>query len=383
MRRLGHFRLVAAAALLPFALAAQGTLVREGGRWVETITGMAPATGMLRVNAEGPVRLEGRAAGQIVYTARLTVNAATEAEARRILAGYAIRAVRAGNWVVLVVPGDPVMASISVKAPRLDTALISTTNGSVDVENVDGNLQVESGAGELKCNRIRGNTRLTTGGGDIRVGEVDGSLRGSTGGGRITVKKVGGEAVLETALGDIEVTEAGSTVQAETAGGLVRVNNAAQSVSATTGGGPIVVGRAGGVVVARNMAGPVQVGAAAGVRCESGTGGIRVSNVSGPLRVSTAVGNIMASLLAGKPLADSFLTTGDGDITVLIPSNLGVTVWAENSLADSPRRIVSDFPGIPVRMRGMQVVAEGQVNGGGPLLRISGMGGTIYIKREP
>ncbi len=91
----------------------------------------------------------------------------------------------------------------------------------------------------------------------------------------------------------------------------------------------------------------------------------------------------MASLTGARAIADSFLATGNGDITVLIPPNLGVTVWAENAMADSTRRIVSDFPGIPVRMRGMQVVAEGQVNGGGPLLRISATGGTIYIKREP
>ena len=56
---------------------------------------------------------------------------------------------------------------------------------------------------------------------------------------------------------------------------------------------------------------------------------------------------------------------------------------AENDSADSPRRIVCEFPGVPVRMRGMQVVAEGPVNGGGPLLRINGTGGTIFIKRQP
>ena len=75
--------------------------------------------------------------------------------------------------------------------------------------------------------------------------------------------------------------------------------------------------------------------------------------------------------------------TGNGDITVVIPSNVGVTIRAESDLADTMRRIVSDFPGVAVRMLGTQVVAEGPVNGGGPLLRISGMGGTIFIKRQP
>jgi hypothetical protein len=61
---------------------------------------------------------------------------------------------------------------------------------------------------------------------------------------------------------------------------------------------------------------------------------------------------------------------------------VGVTIRAQNELSDSIRRIVSDFPGISVRVEGGQVIAEGPVNGGGPVLRISGTGGTIFIKRQ-
>ena len=151
---------------------------------------------------------------------------------------------------------------------------------------------------------------------------------------------------------------------------------------ASTGGGPIDVGQAHGVVTAKNSGGPVQVGSAEGVRCESAAGGVHLDNISGSVRVTTAIGSIIASLLAGKPMTDSFLSTGGGDITVFIPSNVGVTVRAQNELSDSIRRIVSDFPGISVRVEGGQVIAEGPVNGGGPVLRISGTGGTIFIKRQ-
>jgi hypothetical protein len=99
------------------------------------------------------------------------------------------------------------------------------------------------------------------------------------------------------------------------------------------------------------------------------------------MRVSTSMGSILASLLAGK-LSDSYLATGNGDITVLIPSNLGVTILARNSMSDTLRRIVSDFQEIKVTRQGPQVVAHGAVNGGGPVVQISGTGGTIYIKRQ-
>lgn len=368
---------------VPSVLLAQRTLSREGDQWVETLTGTAPAAARLRVNCQGPVHLEGGAASEIAYSIKLSVRARNEAAARRLLGRFGVRTMRSGDWSVVTTEGGPVTSILTLQAPRLEAAVISTAEGGVEANGIDGALTADSGAGELKCDRVRGDCRLMTGGGDILVGEAGARLRAATGGGRIAVKSVRGEAALETAGGDIEVGDAGATVRADTAGGSIRVTRAGGSVTASTGGGPIVIGQAGGVVITRNMAGPVQVGAAPGVRSESGTGGVQLSNIAGPIRVSTAIGNIMASLLAGSPLSDSFLATGNGDITVLIPSNLGLTIRAENDLADSIRRIVSDFPGIPVRMMGTQVVAEGPVNGGGPLLRISGTGGTIFIKRQP
>jgi len=171
-------------------------------------------------------------------------------------------------------------------------------------------------------------------------------------------------------------------VHASTMAGSIRIHNAGSAVIASTGGGPIDVGQAHGVVTARNSGGPVKVGSAEGVSCENAGGGVNLDNISGSVRVSTAVGSIIASLLAGKPMSDSFLSTGSGDITVIIPSNLGVTIRAQNELAGNIRRIISEFPGISVRVEGGQVVAEGPVNGGGPILRISGTGGTIFIKRQ-
>jgi len=64
------------------------------------------------------------------------------------------------------------------------------------------------------------------------------------------------------------------------------------------------------------------------------------------MQVSTMNGSILADLLGAKP-ADSFLASGDGDITVLIPSNVGVTIRAEkrdgryHSGASSPNSLES------------------------------------------
>jgi putative adhesin len=171
-------------------------------------------------------------------------------------------------------------------------------------------------------------------------------------------------------------------VRASTGGGGIKITRAGSAVVASTAGGPIQVERAAGKVTVKSSAGPIQVNSAHNVQCESAGGGIQLRNISGSLHASTLMGNISAALLANHTFADSFLTTGSGDITVFIPSNLGVTIRAENESADSLRRIVSDFPGLPVRLLGTAVVAEGPINGGGALLRIKGTGGTIYIRKQ-
>jgi hypothetical protein len=343
-----------------------------------TVTGAVPAASRLRVTSQGPVRVEGESGNEVSYTAELSVEARSQEDARRILTQNSIRVASNKGQVVLTAPGGPVTTSLTIRAPRLKLAVIRTSEGSVEANAIDGDLEVNSGGGDLKCDRIRGDCNLSTAGGDIQVGEVGGDLQCGTAGGHISVKNVRGDAVLETAGGRVEIDHAGGDVRVDTAGGAIIVGNAGGEVAAASGGGAIEVGKAGGVVTIRAMAGPVQVGAAGGVRCESGSGGVRVSNISGPMQVTTAVGSIIASLLAGRPSRDSFLQTGNGDVTVLIPSNLGVNIRA----AADRGRVVSEFPGIAQRRIGVRLLAEGPVNGGGPVLTIAGAGGTIFIKKQ-
>jgi len=382
MLRLARFSSRVVVALAALAAAAQQPgIVREGGRWRRDFHGTAPAVRKLRINAHGPVTLQAGAAKSFTYQVSVSVRARTEREAERVLSRYAVRTEVVGDRLVLTAPGGPVITTVTVKAPPLEGAEISTSDGAVEASGVSGLLEIDSGAGELAVDRIKGDCKLATGGGDVKVGTVEGALFCRSGAGKISVGTVHGQAVLETVGGDIVANDVGGAVRAETGGGGIHILRAGGAVSAGTGGGQIVVDRAGGVVTARNMAGPVQVGAAAGVQCESASGGIRVSNISGSMRVSTSLGSILATLLGGR-LEDSYLATGNGDITVFIPSNVGVTIRARSDMADTLRRITSDYAAIQVSRRGRQVVAEGPVNGGGPLLQISATVGTIFIRKQ-
>ena len=357
-------------------------VVRDGTRFRRDLSGSAVAPRRLHIVAQGPVKLEPGSGKTLTYTVRLAIHARSEAEARHVLERYAIRAEISGDRLTLSAPAGPVSTAFTVRAPRLEAASIVTTDGAVEAYGVNGLTEVETGAGEIAVDRIQGECRLRTGGGDIRAGTVAGALYCRSDAGRIEVGKTGGMAVLETVGGDIVAQEIGGAVRAETGAGRIHIVQAGGSVAATNGGGEILVERATGVVTARNMAGPVQVRAARGVECESASGGIQLGNINGAMRVSTSLGNILANLMGARP-ADSFLATGNGDITVLIPSNVGVTIRARNAMADSLRRITCDFSAVTVRRMGRQVIAEGPVNGGGPVLQISATAGNIFIRKQP
>lgn len=83
MRRSGHSNLPVLAVVAFLPLASSQPLARENGQWVRTISGSVPATARLRVNAHGPVTLEGGASRNLTYTVKITVSmraVRTEAE---------------------------------------------------------------------------------------------------------------------------------------------------------------------------------------------------------------------------------------------------------------------------------------------------------------
>jgi hypothetical protein len=275
-------------------------------------------------------------------------------------------------------PG-PVRVEIPA-TPRLVS--IMSAGGSVDVSGLNGSVRTEVWAGKTVVDHIGGDVEIHSNGGPVLLGSIGGSVRCYSAGGSIHAAMIRGNGVLETGGGDIRIGDVLGDVRAITAAGGIQIDRAAAQVFADTLGGPISILRALGAVVASTAGGPVNIGGAPSVECRSASGTIHLTNVSGSLRAATTRGSIVAEILPGRPLDDSLLRTGAGDITVLVPSNISVTVVAENGGSQDERSIVSAFSGIRVWRRDSIVEAGGSLNGGGPLLRIVDGGGRIEIRRR-
>ncbi|MDQ2899371.1 MAG: DUF4097 domain-containing protein [Acidobacteriota bacterium] len=359
---------------------------REGPFWVQTLTGSEPvaARGRLDIRVPGSVTLRGGDVAVVSYTCRLRVRASDANEAEQLLRRSGLQKGRHGETTFLIIGGNANGSTeLQITAPRnLAEVSLVTHGGNLDASNLRGSVRAEAGGGRIRIDRVDGDVTIRSAGGMTSLGMIGGMVQCLVGGGNIIAESIGGGAVFESGGGEILVKNVQGPLRATTVGGGIHIMRAGGAVTVSTGGGPLQVDHASGMVVARNSGGPIQVGYAPGVRCESASGTIRVNNVSGSMHASTAVGDVTAAYLRDRPAVDSFLSTGSGDITVVIPSNLSVTVRAENAGSGSAKTIISEFPGVVVRSQGGAVTAQGPINGGGPLLRLSGNGGMIFIKKE-
>jgi hypothetical protein len=393
MRQFVIISLVVAVGVVPGVLAQNGSAVRREGRyWVRSVTGsiaVRPAE-RFHLNTVGNIVLRGDSSSSASYTLKARVQALDARDAEALLRQFEVKTRTQGDLVyVTIAPPKHISEApeVSLSVPRgLRQVWVETRGGSVQASDLDGELEARSAGGRMEVDGIRGRCEVRTGGGDIQVGTVNGPLRCYTGGGVIRVQSSGPESWFETAGGEIFVHQAAGPVHASTAGGNIRVDRASGPVFARTSGGLIQVQQADGAVTAESSGGAIQVNAANGVRCDSAGGAIRLRNVTGALRASTSAGSILAELLDGNRFEDSTLSTNAGDITVFISSNLPVTVSARSESGGTLGRIISDFPEIRVRPAAQPgsspLLAEGALHGGGPVLHINVIGGTIYLRRQ-
>ena len=321
-----------------------------------------------------------RSASPRPSSASKTISAAAAA------AGASLRTRVSGITSVATLTGSFTAAAeveVEFTVPNsLAEVVVSTRVGNLRAAGFRGAAWLETGAGSIEADRIGGNLVVKTGGGPIEIGRVGGKLRCVSGGGSMHVRNAGSEAICESSGGGIVVDEVRGLLHATTAGGNIHVGKALSTVLAESESGIIEVEQAAGLVTARTRGGMIEIGSARGCTCEASSGGIRVRNQDGPLQLNAGAGHILAELLAGVFRSDSILRSASGDITILIPSNLAVSVLARNNTRGFGGRIVSDFPEIQARAGNAALFAEGSLNGGGPVLQIVAQGGNIYLRRQ-
>ena len=167
-------------------------------------------------------------------------------------------------------------ARYSVQVPKNFNAELHTGGGSIEVNEVTGEIRTNTAGGNLKFARNHGPTDARTSGGDVKLADCDGALKIESSGGRI--ESAGGKGSLD----------------AHTAGGQVSVRDFAGRVDVASKGGQITL-----------------------------------DSIAGPLAARTAGGAIHAMLSA---ISDVKLETSAGAIIVAVPADGGFNVDAQSAI---------------------------------------------------
>lgn len=386
---------VVAVLLLALPLAAQqGRVYGEGNNWTQELTGSLNGARNLRVKVDmGAVKVEGSSQQGISYVIRNHSYSSSEAKARHEFDSYKISAYVRGDtaWIVGDWEGGRprrFSGDFVINVPReMDEVKIETDGGNVSATSLSGRVDGQSGGGNIRLDDIGGNINAETGGGNIDVGTVASEVSLHTGGGSIRVDTAKGRLTAESGGGSVTVGSCLQGAELETGGGSIQVEHCGGRVTATTGGGSIDLGDIGGPVEIETGGGSIRLASAKGpVKAETGGGTIELLGVPSA-HAETGAGGIEARFIAlGGDRNDSLLETSAGDVTVYVEPNVKMSVRASIEVANG-HRIESDFSEIHVTTEGgdygpKTVSAEGDLNGGGPVLKVRTTTGDITFRRS-
>jgi DUF4097 and DUF4098 domain-containing protein YvlB len=385
---------VLVAALPSLALCQETRVYREGSNWVQEMTGDLGAAKNLRVKlAAGSVRVQGGSQAGITYVIHRKAYTSSEEKARREFESYKVTTSVKGDtaWVITESSrrDSKCADDFVINVPRnIESAKVETGGGSVNTAGIGGRVEIESGGGSLRVDDIGGSLVAQTGGGTIEVGSVDGDVNLETGGGSIKIGSVKGEIKAQSGGGSVVVLSGLRGAVLETGAGSIRVEKCAGMVKATTGGGSVDLGEIGGPAQIETGAGSIRLASAKGrVQAETGGGSIQLDGATS-VQAETSAGGIIVKLLSSAAAGgrnNSTLETSAGDITVYLANDLAISIRAEIEIANG-HTIRSDFSDIHVSSEGGEygpktVTAEGQLNGGGPVLKVRTNSGNVNFRR--
>ena len=173
----------------------------------------------------------------------------------------------------------------------------------------------------------------------------------------------------------------------ETGGGSIHMERCSGRVKASTGGGSIDLGEIGGPVGSRIRRRQHPPALREGrVEAQTGGGSIQLDGATS-VKAETGAGSIMVKLVSSSDVrSNSTVETAAGDIKVYLANDLPITIRAEIEMANG-HKIRSDFNDIHISSEGgswpgpQSVTAEGQLNGGGPVLKVRTSSGNISFLR--
>lgn len=202
-------------------------------------------------------------------------------------------------------------------------AKVRTSGGNVTAEGMTSALNLKTSGGNISASDISGPLEIKTSGGNIRLRQIQGDTHAHTSGGNINVEGLVGAVDLHTSGGNIKIEGSISALKAHTSGGHISAN--------------------------------------------------LQSALLEPMELGTSGGNVSATLQAGMQ-APAELRTSGGSVSISLPHEQAFQVYAKSNGGGVSFNHGGSFQGTLDKKK-----IEGDVNGGGPLVKLTTSGGRVTI----
>lgn len=211
---------------------------------------------------------------------------------------------------------------VSVALPASASAEIASSGGRVEVSGLDGAVRAKSSGGGIHVVELGGDAALQSSGGRVAAERVAGDVEASSSGGGVEVRQIAGAARLRSSGGSVDGEEIGGDVDASSSGGGVRIREAHGAVVAGSSGARSTwsspPATRGGSIGSSGGGVDVRLDAAAAVDLDAVASGGRVSSDLGV----TVHGKVKRDTLQGE-------LNGGGALLKLRSSGGGITIAAK------------------------------------------------------
>lgn len=212
---------------------------------------------------------------------------------------------------------DQVHVSFRILTPKQTACVLHSSDGNVSIEG------------------LTSDQRMKTSDGNIKIAQINGSVTGNTSDGNVSVHDIKGNVETGTSDGNIRLENITGNIQSSTSDGNIELTNVTGDIYAKTSDGDIYF-----------------------------------TNVSGSLKSNTSDGNIRGSFDELKK--ELTARTGDGNISIKIPGNLGLDLDIRGESLNVP---LNNFSG-----KSEKKSIQGKSNGGGIAVNLTTSDGHITLE---
>lgn len=133
------------------------------------------------------------------------------------------------------------LINLDIRVPKNLSLDIDDGSGSIEVANMDGNIEMEDGSGSMVLEKIVGRVSIDDGSGSVELFSISGDIKIDDGSGNIKAEGIKGNLKINDSSGEIKVNDISGDVDVNDSSGDINITEIRGSVLVDDGSGGIYI----------------------------------------------------------------------------------------------------------------------------------------------